>query len=89
MITKEKLLEMNGWGDLHEGECNQKIGPRGGVYLNQQHVRLNGKCKTWKTRPDEFRQPIEIGFRDHDYITHLNAWWFHHPKDCPLDKEGK
>lgn len=35
-------------------------------------ARRNGKTKTWKTRPGEFRIPIKVGFRTHGYITHAS-----------------
>ena len=38
--------------------------------------RANGKCKTWKTRPDEFKLPIKHGLYDYGYITHENAHLF-------------
>ena len=36
----------------------------------------NGKCKTWKTRPNEFKLPIKHGLYDYGYITHENAHLF-------------
>ncbi len=36
-------------------------------------ARVNGKCKTWKTRPDDFRLPVKYGLRDCFYITPENA----------------
>ena len=38
--------------------------------------RANGKCQTWKTRPDEFKLPIKHGLYDYDYLTHENAHLF-------------
>lgn len=35
--------------------------------------RVNGKCKTWKTRPDEFRLPMKHGLKDYFYIDAENA----------------
>ena len=35
--------------------------------------RVNGKCKTWKTRPNEFRLPVKYGLRDCFYITQNNC----------------
>lgn len=35
--------------------------------------RANGKCKTWKTRPDEFRLPVKYGLKQCFYITEDNA----------------
>lgn len=36
-------------------------------------VRANGKCKTWKTRPDDFQVPVKYGRRECFYITNRNA----------------
>ena len=36
-------------------------------------VRVNGKCKTWKTRPNEFRLPVKRGLYEFGYITEKNA----------------
>lgn len=38
--------------------------------------RVNGKCKTWKTRPDDFSLPIKHGLRDYGYITQDNCHLF-------------
>jgi hypothetical protein len=35
--------------------------------------RVNGKCKTWKTRPDEFRLPVKYGLYQYFYIDQHNA----------------
>ena len=35
--------------------------------------RSNGVCKTWKTRPDEFKLPVKHGLRTCFYITEANA----------------
>ena len=35
--------------------------------------RASGACKTWKTRPNEFRLPVKYGLRDSFYLTHDNA----------------
>jgi hypothetical protein len=37
--------------------------------------RVNGKCRTWKTRPGEFRLPVKHGLRDCFYITESNTDW--------------
>ena len=38
--------------------------------------RANGKCQTWKTRPNEFKLPIKHGLHEYGYITHENAHLF-------------
>lgn len=35
--------------------------------------RSNGQCKTWKTRPSEFRLPVKHGLKNCFYITPDNA----------------
>ena len=41
--------------------------------------RVNGKCKTWKTRPDDFRLPVKYGLKQCFYITPLNASEWYDP----------
>ena len=36
-------------------------------------ARANGKCKTWVTRPEEFKLPAKHGMYSTFYITHTNA----------------
>lgn len=46
--------------------------------------RSNGKCRTWKTRPEGFRLPVKYGLRTCFYITEQNAheWELpHHTAD--------
>ena len=35
--------------------------------------RSNGACKTWKTRPNDFRLPVKYGLKQCFYITPSNA----------------
>jgi len=35
--------------------------------------RASGKCKTWKTRPEEFKLPIKFGLYESSYLTHENC----------------
>jgi len=39
---------------------------------SSQQWRINGKVKTWKTRPNEVRVPIKRGMYEYDYLTHRN-----------------
>jgi hypothetical protein len=32
-------------------------------------VRVNGRCKVWKTRPTQFRLPVKWGMYEYGYIT--------------------
>jgi hypothetical protein len=45
--------------------------------------RANGKCKVWKTRPDEFLLPVKHGLKLCFYITQRNAaeWLTTDPTD--------
>jgi hypothetical protein len=35
--------------------------------------RKTGKLQTWKTRPDQFRQPVKYGLKESFYLTPENA----------------
>jgi hypothetical protein len=92
MITKEQAIQL-GNGTLHSEihcetvrKCKRTVGPRGGVKDSIVHVRVSGRCQTWKTRPEEFRLPVKYGFYESGEITHKNAEWFHFAWDCPINK---
>jgi hypothetical protein len=76
---------------FHYGECSIKKGPRGGLKLTVERWRINGKCKTWKTRPEAFETPIKNGFGNHrghyGHINDLNADNFHLANDCAVESE--
>lgn len=36
-------------------------------------ARANGKCQTWKTRPEAFKLPVKYGLKQCFYITEANA----------------
>ena len=38
--------------------------------------RASGKCKTWVSRPEEFKLPIKCGLYESSYLTHENAHLF-------------
>ena len=40
--------------------------------------RVNGKCKTWVTRPSNFRLPVKHGLRNCFYIDQNNSdeWYY-------------
>jgi len=44
--------------------------------------RVNGKVKTWKTRPNEFKIPVKHGMYDFGYITQHNYFYFHINGSC-------
>ena len=64
-MTKQQAINMT-YGDLlyHKTKTNT---------TGRVRVRVSGKCKTWKTRPDEFRLPVKYGLYQSFYITHENA----------------
>lgn len=89
MVTKEQLLAMNAYGELHytgRHDCTRTIGPRGGVTENITHVRLSGRCKTWKRDQARFYQPVKYGLYESAYIDERNQADWHVPSDCPLNK---
>ncbi len=87
MITREQALQLRHGDELHYGVCQKITGPRGGVTYKIERWRVNGKVKTWKTRPDEFVVPIKHGLRDCHYLTDVNAHNFHLATDCPVFKQ--
>lgn len=49
-------------------------------------VRVTGRCKTWKTRENEFRLPVKYGLYQSDAITQdNNEQWF---KTDPTQEGG-
>lgn len=58
--------------------------------------KINGKVKTWKTRPNHVQVPLKHGLRDFDYLTHENLHKFslteedayaEHPEVAALSKD--
>jgi hypothetical protein len=66
MICKGKAMAA-GYGD-HFHHVSLKNADKTPV-----RCRVNGKCKTWKTRPAEFRLPVKHGMRDCFYIDNSNC----------------
>lgn len=65
MITKEQALELNGNSEIYlKGYYNADGSPC--------RWRINGKIKTWKTRPNEFKLPLKHGLYDYNYLTDEN-----------------
>jgi hypothetical protein len=82
MVTKEQAIAAGfGRTEFHYGSfCATDSGP--------ETWRVNGKCKTWKRRPNDWRLPIKWGFRGpFGYVTPGNAGLFHLASECPLLKE--
>lgn len=62
MVTKEQAMAAT-----HRQNFTKTVGAK--VYT----ARVNGACKTWKTRPNEFRLPMKYGLKECFYIDHNNA----------------
>lgn len=60
MVTKEQAMNAR-WRDEFEHT------------ILKVRCRVNGACKTWKTRPNEYRLPVKYGLRDCFYIDESNA----------------
>jgi hypothetical protein len=76
-ITMQQALTAQVFHEAHgpySRPCDSKQGPL--------RWRRNGKTKTWKTRPTEFRIPVKFGLRSYDYISEREAEWFHVEEDC-------
>ncbi len=73
--------------EFHWGECTRTHGPRGGVRESIERWRRTGATKLWKTRPEDFRVPVQFGMRarDHHYLTPDNVEEFHLDERCPLE----
>jgi hypothetical protein len=63
MVTKEEALTASTFYHVRERNAD-------GTAVR---CRANGKCKTWKTRPGDFRVPVKYGLKVCFYITHWNA----------------
>lgn len=66
MITKELAMQAEYRQEFHHKSVINTDG-------SPMRCRVNGKCKVWKTRPDEFRLPVKYGLKSCFYITEENA----------------
>lgn len=66
MITKQEAVQLQAGTILHHKFLTNADG-------TPLRVRVNGKCKTWVTRPSEFRLPCKRGIYDYYAIDHNNA----------------
>ena len=84
MITREIAVAAGGsWGRVtfYHRTLRNSRGER-------VECRTNGKCKVWKTRPDDFQLPVKYGLRDCFYITPHNAGdWLTAEQVALADKE--
>lgn len=74
MITKEQAITLRYRQELWHLLLRNSDG-------TPLRVRVNGVCKTWKTRPAEFQLPVKHGLRDYLYVTHKNAHEFVLPEE--------
>lgn len=66
MLTKEIITKLHYGQNLHHYKEKNSDG-------TPLRCRVNGKCKTWKTRPEDFQLPVKYGLRTCFYITPANA----------------
>jgi hypothetical protein len=67
-LTFQKAVTLNHF--YHRWKRHKIKGKETGASLE---VRRNGKTKTWKTRPGEFRIPVKYGLYEYFYIDNRNA----------------
>lgn len=88
MLTKAQAIRAAERGlTIHytgQHSCSRVVGPRGGVKDTITAVRPSGQCKTWKTRPADFRLPVKYGMYESNAITQDNAADWHLDEDCPV-----
>jgi len=66
MITKAQAVAANGNATFYHGTLRN-------ADKTPVRCRVNGQCKTWKTRPYEFKLPVKHGLKVCFYITERNA----------------
>lgn len=86
MITKEQALTENYFIQVAKFNGTFKLTytglqvfvPNGTITKLDKPIkwRASGKCKTWKTRPEEFKLPIKHGLYDYSYIDNTNCHLF-------------
>lgn len=74
MITKEQAMSLQHGAVLYSTVMK-------GSDKRPVRVRVNGRCLTWKTRPEEFKLPVKYGMRDCFYVTHLEASGWHRDEE--------
>lgn len=66
MVTKEQAVAAGYLQEFYHVRLKNRDG-------SPVRCRVNGKCKTWKTRPDDWRLPVKYGLRDCFYLSPDNA----------------
>ena len=80
MITKEQAVNLYHGQVLYHGINRNADG-------TPERWRVNGKCKIWKTRPDEFRLPLKYGLKTCDYMDHTNSHLLFLTEEEAMDDE--
>ena len=80
MVTKAQALAAT-HGDIFHSTC---LGPCRRAYARILY-RVTGRCRTWKTRPLEYRLPVKHGLYTSAAITDQNASLWHAAIECPLN----
>jgi hypothetical protein len=76
MITKELAMTLPRGKTLYHATRKNADG-------SAKRCRIMGKCKSWVTRPNEFRLPVKHGMFDSFYITLDNASeWSNYEAKC-------
>jgi len=84
MLSKSICVNLDYRTELHHTTLKNADG-------TPTRCRVNGKCKVWKTRPEDYRLPVKHGLRRCFYITPTNeAEWevpelvqtFQNPLNC-------
>lgn len=66
MVTKEQAIAAGMWGQMF---YHVRLRNKDGTAVRCRSI---GRCKTWKTRPDDWRLPVKHGRRD-SFLTPANA----------------
>jgi hypothetical protein len=66
MITKEFAASLYKGKTLYHATATNADG-------TAKRCRVNGKLKTWKTKPSEWQLPVKHGLWGYFYLTHANA----------------
>lgn len=80
MITKEIAVNLKYRNILHHKSLKNADG-------SPLRCRVNGKCKTWVTRPTDFRLPVKYGMYDCFYIDSNNCHEWELPEEGGNAKE--
>jgi hypothetical protein len=73
MITKDIAMKLTHGTILHHVTEKNADG-------TPVRVRITGQCKTWKTRPNDFRIPWKYGLYCYGYVDQDNCSSFYVPK---------